>query len=281
LSQKNVSVGITAFLDILGFGNRVLSAQSIQDIDDIAKDVKRIQKNFDYKSEDSSVRELQKHYKKTVLAFSDSVIVNVPLQSRMTEMQGTFDAVMSELSSIAFAQAQCVNSGLFLRGGVDIGWWYRRGATLASQSMVRAYKTEGQANVPVIALTDDLYDFLAKNIGRKNYSADYDPFPRLFRKYSASGAKGKVSFWYLDYIDVFAESIDWITSKSQHQQYRAASADERDRIMEAGYTRNREIWFTHHARTIEAAHAVAAPKSRKNTDGLLRTTTRSLNAGRQ
>ena len=261
MPRKKISVGVTAFLDILGFGNRVLTATSIKDVDDITADVKRIQREFDYKSTSNSVRKVQAAYKKTVLAFSDSVIVNIPLQSEMTELQGTFDAMMSELDELGTAQARCVNQGLFLRGGVDLGWWYRRGSTLVSQSMVRAYRTEGMADVPVIALTEDLYDFFAKHQARNHYSPDIEPIHRLLRPYQ--DACGNVKFWHLDYIKMFAEDIGWVTSKAQHTKYLNATEDEKDEIMAAGYTKNRDAWFDHHARTIEKAHALAASSTVK------------------
>ena len=255
MPRKNVSIGVTAFLDILGFGDRVLGAKSSKDIDLIARDVKRIQNEFDYKPKDPAIREVHSNYRKTVLAFSDSVIVNVPIQSEMTELEGTFDALMSELSSMAFAQARCVNQGLFLRGGVDLGWWYRRGATLISQSMVRAYKAEGIANVPVIALTEDLYQFFFKHTHRKHYSDDIEPVRRSLRPYSESGPNGTVNYWYLDYITIYAESVGWIRSRAQHQEYLDANPDKKQEIMEDGYNMNLDDWFSHHARTIEGAHA--------------------------
>jgi hypothetical protein len=262
--QKNVSVGITAFLDILGFGDRVLKARTISDIDAIAKDVRKIQSEFDHNPKDKLIKEVHANYRKTVLAFSDSVIVNVPLQSEMTKFEGTFDPLMSEITSMALAQGSCVASGLFLRGGVDLGWWYRRGATLASQSMVRAYKAEGRANVPVIALTDELYQYLSKHSHRNFYSKDFEPLKRLLRYYQAEMPDGKISFWYLDYITVCAESIDWIKSRAQHQSYLAASSDERQKIMEDGYKANLTTWFIHHAKVIKQAHKKAKIESVKS-----------------
>ena len=255
MPQKKITLGVTAFLDILGFGARVLAAVNIKDVDRIASEVKRVQREFDYKPNDSSLRSVHAAYKKTVLAFSDSVIVNVPLQSEMTELQGTFDALMSELDGLAAAQARCVNQGVFLRGGVDLGWWYRRGATLVSKSMVRAYKAEGKADVPVIALTQDLYTFFSKHKDRQHYSHDIEPVGRFLRPYL--GGSSNVQFWYLDYITMFAEDIGWITSKAQHAKYLTATPDEKDAIVEAGYKKNRDAWFEHHARKIEEAHQLA------------------------
>jgi hypothetical protein len=255
MAKKSTSIGVTAFLDLLGFKDRVLSAHDTAAVDAIAKDVRKIQAEFDYKPKDTTTREIQAHYEKTVLAFTDCVVVNVPLQSAITEQEGTFDALMSELSGMAFAQGRCVSSGLFLRGGIDLGWWHRRGSTLISQSMVRAYKAENQANVPVIALTEELYRYLSEHNDRNFYSEAIEPVRHLLRRYQRKAPSSDVSFWYLDYITIFAESIDWITSRSQFLSCKSAAPGDRQKIMEKGYKRNLTTWFNHHARTIEKAHA--------------------------
>ena len=209
---------------------------------------------FEFRPKDKSVREDHAGSKKTVLAFSDSVVVNVALQSTLTKLQGTFDPIMSELWEMALAQGRCATKGLFLRGGVDLGWWYRAGTILASESLVGAYGAENMAAVPVIALTDTLYDFLKTHGDRRFYSKDIEPVRTLLRHHSYKGPKGKVSFWYLDYITVIAESIDWITSEAQRKSCLAAPPERRDRIKELGYRRNLREWFRQHARVIKRGH---------------------------
>jgi hypothetical protein len=263
-SLKNLSVGITAFLDILGCGDRILNAQTTADIDAVVTDIRTIQKDFEFRPKDKHVKEVHAGSKKTVLAFSDSVVVNVALTSKMTKLQGTFDPIMSELSGMAFAQGRCATNGLFLRGGVDLGWWYRTGTILASESLVGAYKTEGTASVPVIALTGRLYDFLSGHRDRRFYSKDIEPVDSLLRHYSYDGPRGKVSFWYLDYITVIAESVDWITSAEQRQSCLAAPPERRDHIRELGYRRNLRDWFKEHARQIMLAHGRAKNESVKH-----------------
>lgn len=256
-TRKNVSVGITAFLDILGFGERVVGAQSTADIESVVVHIRTIQDLFEIKPKDKHVKEVHAGFKKAVLAFSDSVVVNVALKSTITKLQGTFDPIMSELSGFALAQGSCVGSGFFLRGGVDLGWWYRTGNVLASDSLVNAYKLEGSAIVPVIALTDRLYDFLSKHPDRRFYSKDIEPVNTLLRQYVGERRKGKVSFWYLDYITVTAQSIGWITSEKQRQSCLAAPPEKRDHIRELGYRKNLREWFKHHAKQIRIAHSSA------------------------
>lgn len=207
--SKKWSVGVTAFLDILGCADRIRAAETPKDIGAIVTDIRTIQELFEFKPKDQYVKEAHAGSKKTVLAFSDSVIVNVALHSTMTKLQGTFDPIMSELAGMALAQGRCAIFGLFLRGGVDIGWWYRNGTILASESLVGAYRAENSAQVPVIALTDKLYRFLSEHSHRKFYSKDVEPVRTLLRKYRHKGSTGTICFWYLDYISVVAE-IPWL-----------------------------------------------------------------------
>ena len=262
-SLKGSSVGITAFLDILGFGDRVVEAQSNADIQAVVAEVRRIQEHFDFKPKHKHVKENQASSKKTVLAFSDSIVVNVALKSTMTKLQGTFDPIMSELWTFAIAQGRCVNDGVFLRGGVDLGWWYRAGNLLASESLVRAVRMEKDAVVPVIALTDKLYEFLSKHSDREYYSTDIEPVNKLFRRYTSEGPKGEVSFWYLDYITAIAEATDWVTSGAQRQACLEAPREKREHIRELGYRKNLRDWFKHHAKQIRLAHSRAQSESVK------------------
>jgi len=258
ISRAHLSGGITAFLDILGFSERILTAKTDKDVEGIIADIESIQRAFEFKSKDRYVKEAQMGSRKTVLAFSDSVVVNLALESRLTKLQGTFDPVMSELSGMALAQGQCVGSGLFLRGGIDIGWWYRKSTVLASESLVRAYRAEGKAIVPVIRLTDELYKFVSTHPHRKFYSGDIEPVRTLLREYKGVRPDGSpLSFWYLDYLSVVLQSVDWVTSAAQRQNCLTAPRGKRDRIREMGYRANIRNWLRHHARMIKQAHARA------------------------
>jgi hypothetical protein len=260
---KSTSVGVTAFIDILGFGARVLDVKSFEDLVNINNSVELIREAFDCGTVDDLTKKVQKIYKKTVLAFSDSVIVNFPIKSGATKYEGTFDPVMSEISGFGMAQGTCVKEGLFIRGGVDLGWWYQSGKTLISQSLTRAYYSEGMAGAPVLALTDNLYKFLAEHSHRDFYAKDADPINDSFRKYEGV-VKGKnASFWYIDYLRICLESIGWVRSQSQLDAYKNAppNTDERQKIIDAGYCKNIDDWLTKHAVNIKTAHTLADKKS--------------------
>lgn len=230
----------------------------IRTVAGIIADIEAIQKAFEFKSKDKYVKEAQMSSKTTVLAFSDCVVVNVALQSKLAKIQGTFDTVMGDLAGMALAQGQCVASGFFLRGGVDIGWWYRKGTVLASESLAGAYKAEGDAIVPVIRLTDSLYKWVSTHPDLKYYSKTIEPPLNILRQFNGIGRCSQpVSFWYIDYLSIVVESLGWETSAAQRERCMAAPPDKRDAIREKGYQTNIRRWLKHHARMISEAQARA------------------------
>lgn len=252
--KPKISFGVTAFIDVLGFGERVAAAATEQDVAQIVAVVDKIQATFEYRTKDELQKKAHSLYKKEVLAFSDSIVIHVPLESAMTVHQGTFDPLMSELSDFALTQGQLALDGIFLRGGVDLGWWHRAGSRLVSASLLHAYKTENRASVPVFALTPNTIEFFEQHRDRDFYAEDIEPVSRLFKPYTTP--KGD-SFQHLDYIQVCLESVGWQTSREQFEKVRAMSAEERDQAMNEGYRTNINGWLHAHARQIEAGHASA------------------------
>lgn len=253
INKNEVSAGITAFIDILGFGNKVLNATTLDGLNNIHDQVKLIQNAFDFDTTDELIQDVQKLHRTTILAFSDCVVVNIPLQSEATTYDGTFDPIMSEVTSFAYGQGTCCLNSLFIRGGIDLGWWFQSGPILISQSMVNAYNTEGYASVPVIALTNEFYEYFSNHKHREYYSKDYDPIPSVFRKYK----EGDKEFYYIDYMTICLESLDWQRSNQQLELYRSSSLDKKDKIKSEGFRQNIDDWLNKHARNIEAAYSAA------------------------
>ncbi|HHO3376993.1 TPA: hypothetical protein ACRRWQ_000787 [Morganella morganii] len=253
MKKNKLSVGVTGFIDILGFSEKVKNAKTEGDVKKICHDVKKIQDEFDFKTSDELTAAVQKINKTTVLAFSDCVVINIPLKSQSTKYSGTFDPIMSELANFAYAQGNCVQSSLFIRGGIELGWWYHDGDTLISQSMVGAVRREESACVPVIALCDELYKYFSEHEDRRFYSSEIEPVNNVFRRYS----KGGVEFFYIDYITICIEALDWIQSPSQLADYKKATADEKEKIMSSGYNLAVHRWLSRHARNIEKGARLA------------------------
>ncbi len=253
--KSKLSYGLTAFLDILGFGAQVANANSGADLEGLLRSISQIRNAFDHKPKDPSEKEMHYASGKSVLAFSDSVIINVPLASKMTKLAGTFDALMSELHSMALAQAACIEHALFMRGGIDLGWWYRDGTTLVSKSLANAYALEGEASVPVIAVTDRVYEFLAHHIERAAYSEDYDPLPAMIREYRGEVAGKAISIRHLDYLSIFAREVDWTPTLANRNALLSLPIEQRNKQKEAWRLENIRYWFAGHARTVELAHS--------------------------
>lgn len=254
MAKSKVSEGVTAFIDILGMSERLKSATNEAAILAIAQELKEIQRVFDFDSKDPLTKQVQASYSKKVLAFSDSIVIHLPMKSQMTKSQGTFDPFMSELADFGLNQGMLALDGTFIRGGIDLGYWYKSGSRLVSESLMYAYEAEGKAEMPILVLTKRLMDFFTGHDHRKFYAKRIEPVGTMFRKHTT--AKGD-TFYYIDYISVCLESLGWQTSMKQRQEYLESDSEKRQEIMNAGYTTNVVRWLTQHARLIEAAHAKA------------------------
>lgn len=252
---------ISAFVDILGFADTTLAIKSADDLIDLEKKVRIVQDAFEYNSNDKQVRENHSIYRKSVLAFSDCVVINLPLRSAITETQGTFDPIMSELVSLAWAQCTCAFDGIFLRGGISFGWWYRSGARLVSSSLVHAYRREQEVGMPVLALTPDLLDFLSRHKHRSFYAEDEDPIRTTFESFTHPDSKEKI--YFLDYLTIWLRSVDWATSRKDYEEYLATIPELRQEIMGRGYERNVKKSLIFHKAAIEQAMLAATKDSVK------------------
>ena len=118
MDLDDLSTGVTAFIDILGFSAKVSAAETIKDVNDIHRCIKIVQDCFDFSNNDDTTTEVHQLNGKKILAFSDCVVINIPLESESTKYSGSFDPIMTELLNLAFAQGMCVHQNLFIRGGL-------------------------------------------------------------------------------------------------------------------------------------------------------------------
>lgn len=257
------TAGVTAFIDILGFGGRVLSASEVTDVIAIRDAVRIIRNAFDHDPKDELTIRSQELYNTRVLAFSDSIIINTPLKSTATEYSGSFDPIMSEISSLALGQATCIENGIFLRGGVDLGWWYQEDDIIVSQSLTRAYYQEGKARYPVIAVTQDLYDYLSSHPDRNSYASSIDPLNSFEYIETENGR-----IHYLDYLSICCESVSWNPTPNERLVYKSASPEERDSMMNSGYRASLNAWLSMHRDKIQHAHSQCPEKDRPKYEWL-------------
>lgn len=249
MELKDLSAGMTGFIDILGFSAKVSAADNFEDVKEIHRCIKIVQESFEFLNKSEITESVHQINRKTVLAFSDCVVVNIPFESESTEYSGSFDPIMMELSNLAIAQGICVHQNLFIRGGLDLGWWYNKDHTLISSGLVNSVKREASANVPVIALGDELYKYLEKHPDRNTYSKEIDPIPAMFNLYEDE----TTSFYYLDYIYLCLNIMNWCPPSDERKAYQQASEEDKDRMRDIGYQNMIDNWLGAHARIIEKA----------------------------
>jgi hypothetical protein len=90
--------------------------------------------------------------------------------------------------------------------------------------------------------------------GRKVYSRDLDPFPKMFRSFRDSAGK---RIRYLNYIEQLLANLGWQFDQATVQAYRAAGPDGRDAIARDVYRKNMERFFRNHKKAIETAYRAA------------------------
>jgi hypothetical protein len=97
--RSHLNNGLFAFVDLLGFSARVESIHTEKDLRALDDDVVFVQERFEHKSSEEYVRKSHKIAGKNILAFSDCLVLSVPLRSKLTALQGTFDVLMSATHS--------------------------------------------------------------------------------------------------------------------------------------------------------------------------------------
>jgi hypothetical protein len=255
---SKASISMVGFFDILGFSAKVEKVQSETELLGIAGTVESIRKHFAFRSKDKNVRELHQILGKKVLAFSDCVVTAVSVQSEFVRHEGIFDTFGSQIVDIAYSQVRCIWDGYFLRGGIDIGYWYYDKGLLVSPALITAYKEErDRAIYPVISISKQLYKLLRDDPGRRVYSKDADPFTDEFSSFTHLD-KGRVHF--INYLRLAAASLDWDPDRATREAYMSAPphSDERGKIMDDGYHRNLISFFQRHKELVVSAHEAAA-----------------------
>ncbi|SDE72336.1 hypothetical protein SAMN05216337_103329 [Bradyrhizobium brasilense] len=255
ITRRHLKNGLVAFVDLLGFSARVESIRTEQELRALDDDVAFAQNEFGHKSSDKFTRQSDRAVGKSVLAFSDCLVLSVPLRSPLTPIQGTFDILMSELSGFALSQGTCVLEGIFVRGGIDLGIWYRRQDSLISPALVQAYGLERDACVPMIAITTRLRRYLSNHPHRRFYSDDLDPISRTLKQYRKL-PNGK-TLWFINYLRICLDSIEPVIVGEDRKKYLAADADGRDRMRTEAWQKACLDWAKHHGQAILKSHASA------------------------
>ena len=252
---KDLQPALVVFLDVLGFGRRVKEIREDNDVASIYGALKLIHDEFEKNITNEEMTEDHALEGKSVVAFSDSIIISLLFNSKDSRMIGLFDNMLAHLYSIVLSQITCLSKGLFLRGGIAKGGWFREGDIMISDALVKAYEMESRkAKFPILTIDQQTYDFFARHHGRRNYAPDIDPVNALF----SSTKNGQNTVYYLDYLRLgFESSADWYDESDRQAYLQAESSEQKSMILEESYKKSQLSFLKAHRQTILNAFANA------------------------
>lgn len=150
---------LVAYIDLLGWSHKLLSAKTYADIAPLINVLKRFHGDFDF----DYAKRLAPHEKKNVgeqiEILSDALVIALSLDSGNAHCHGQYEEIRLKFWDFALAQTQCALEGVFIRGGVAHGYCVKGEGVLLSDALVKAYKLEGKATYPVVAVSDELYEY--------------------------------------------------------------------------------------------------------------------------
>jgi hypothetical protein len=252
-----VQPAIVLFADLLGFSALVKNAKEEADARILASRIERfaeVVSGADF--EDSKTR---KFYKKQYWAFSDSIVVCWYFGSNAAKVMTSFDAELSQLSSLAAAQAEIMlTDGQLVRGGLAFGWWLQQRSSVVGDALTCAAGIEKSIQAPFIGVSHDLHQRYLDHPVRGQYSKDADPTRELFIppcRYTAGMPA-------LDYFMARLNEID-ITNKQTREAALIPSGPARDDFRNQCFWENRSSYVRWHRDFVQKGLSHADPKVKK------------------
>lgn len=192
---------VVTFIDILGFKN-IIAKRSPAEIQEIVGLVQRHTSSGDKESAKEYASDFNDDMPWTrSIFFSDSVVRIRPYDGEFYE-----GSLFYEFLDLVHAQAELVNRGIFIRGGITVGKLYHRDDVLFGPAMVQAYELESRfANYPRIVVDPAALAALKADERLRNEDNDLEENLAYVRKLLLLGEDG---LHYIDYLGAFREEMD-------------------------------------------------------------------------
>lgn len=248
MNAYDQNYGITAFIDLLGFGARVKGIDSQAAFDEVVANVKMVHDAFDLQPKSELEKQIKADMRQTSISLSDSLVINTPIDSPSVDRMGSFDALINVLDDFALAQAMCVFQGIFLRGAVADGWLYFEQDILISDGLVKAHAIENSISIPVIAVSDEIYKAFATHKDNQHYSVS--PVHKLFKKFEDAES----SFYFLDYLACRLNGMTHHGNEFSQESYQNFSDEEKDKYLNDLRIKNQINALVDHKVLIEKAY---------------------------
>lgn len=242
--KKRTSAGISVFIDLLGFGKKVEDAKSFHDIKELVHSLEIVREAFDYNQKGESSSAEEKRY-----ALSDSVITFIPLKSEAIHHSNCFDVLLSEISGLAYNQMICIQNGIFVRGGISLGWFYQDGNNFISDALTQAVSIEKKIWAPVIGISEHTVQYFLERKERRFYSKESDPMNNgTFEKTKI----GRSEFYFLNYLKLAIEATSPPITSEFKALLRSEDEGSQQKINEAYWDSQANLLLIHKDKILEA-----------------------------
>lgn len=262
-------VRVVAWIDILGFREELLQAEKKggDELQRVYRKLLRVRQAFDEPSssiEPLDLEQEQQAYGREVIALSDGLVITASLPRATARGHVTdYDLLMSIISELILAQADCALDGIFVRGGISIGDFFFEDNILLSPALVRAYELESKKAVyPVIVIKAKDIELLRKLDGYKHYAKDAEPSQYELCPFRSPRADDDSSedLLHLDYLELVANINTYGPTGAQYAELSSGNYTdrERERLFSLYMNRNALNAMIRHKEQIVRAYEAAS-----------------------
>jgi len=231
---------IIFYADMLGFSHQVKGVKAISGADALIKVLKRFAEKFT-ESADTDAFFGRKYW-----AISDSMVAVWDMKSAAVDVMTEFDAILSQLSGLAWAQGLImVDDKQLVRGGLARGWFKEIDNTIVSPALVDAARIEERIQSPFIGVAQNIYDYFLQHSGRRMYASSIDPMNDLFIPPCAY-TNGLPA---LDYFMVMIGEIDLTNDQITHSRTLPSETD-RQNYRNKAHAANVRMYIEQHRQFI-------------------------------
>jgi hypothetical protein len=187
---------VFTFMDVLGFGSLV---DNETDPDKIAEILSTLTDSAKPSVETAEMYEID------FLTFSDSTIRSIHINSE-TNKKHRLGIFFHELHDLVFAQANMVDKGYFVRGGVTVGDICIDGQMVFGPAIVKAYRLESEFAVyPRIVIDPALFDEFERSELLRNKRHDLETERAYIADLVRRDSDG---LYFVDYLKAILQNLD-------------------------------------------------------------------------
>ncbi len=223
--QPELHRSIIAFVDILGFKERVKDAKKKSESQKVFSDFHRVLSTWYEQHVD--LLELRsrttfigsKKYKYKIRIFTDCILIGCPIRKngRKHNFIEGCDEFLDILSTLYLFQLDMVNQGYFVRGAIAVDELYMDDVIIYGNGVTEAYDAESkQAKYPRIILTksaEEMFVEINKIFANQKHGCEND-----LNQYLNRDSDGLLFLNYLESIKIGYSCDQFVESLEKHKQ---------------------------------------------------------------